>query len=414
MNFTVIVIVLVMLIAAIIISYRIGKSAGSRERQEDDNTERDRYYLKELVFRDRQIQELQSKIDTLNDLSNRYLSFTLKIPSVVQRLNTTLDMQEIISSIKQLIKDIIQTDKVELFMHDRSDDLLKRVLAKDEEGESVSYSIGHGLIGMAGKDRMIRLKSQFKRSDMNGGFSEPDESLSMAVPIEFKERLLGVIGIGNIKKPMGNESNLMRMIADIAGVSLINQAVIGEAKQKADTDPLTGISNRNYFFQMAQNHVEKALRERTPISIFLFDIDNFKHYNDSNGHDAGDRLLIELCGLVSGITRKNSVFARYGGEEFIVLLPGISKEDTYTYAERVRDKISNHPFTHREKQPLGCISISGGISSFPVDGDSIYKVIKLADSSLYQAKSAGRNRILTYEPYIFSEQYPDEKGLFLS
>ncbi|NWF76657.1 MAG: diguanylate cyclase [Nitrospirae bacterium] len=403
MNFLIILIALLIAFAVLIMTYKIGKYAGSSEKQEYKNTEH-KEYLKELVFRDRQIQELQSKIETLNNLNSRYLSFTLKIPLVVQRLNATLDMQEIIASVKQLIKDVIQTDKVEIFMHDASDNMLKRFLLKGEEGEIASYAIGKGLIGIAGKDKMIRLKSQFRKNEVSNGASELDEFFSMAVPIEFKGKLLGVIGIGNIEQPTGNESNLMRMIADIAGVALINRELIGEAKQKADTDPLTGISNRNYFFQMAQNHVEKALRDRTPISIFLFDIDNFKHYNDTNGHDAGDRLLKELCELVSGITRKNSVFARYGGEEFIVLLPGISKEDAYIYAERVRNKISKHPFKHGEKQPSGHISISGGISTFPDDSDNIYKVIKLADSLLYKAKSGGRDLVLSYKPYIFSEQ----------
>ncbi len=401
MNLLIILLILLIVVAIFItISYRIGKSYGRRERQEDSIIKHNEY-LKELVFRDRQIQELQSKIDTLNNLNDKYLSLTLKIPFVVQRLNTTLDIQEIIISIKQLIKDIIQTDKIEIFIKDISDNMLRKILYENDNEETKSYAIGEGLIGIAAKDRMIRLKSQFKMSTINGIISD-DESFTMAVPIEFKERLLGVIGIGNIKQPTGNESNLMRMVADIAAVALINQTIISEAKQKADTDPLTGISNRNYFFQMSQYYVERSLRDHTPISVFLFDIDNFKHYNDSNGHDAGDRLLKELCDLVSSITRKNSVFARYGGEEFIVLLPGISKEDAYIYAERVREKISKYPFAYSEKQPFGCISISGGIASFPIDGDNIYKVIKHADSSLYKAKADGKNRIICHETYIFS------------
>ncbi len=196
----------------------------------------------------------------------------------------------------------------------------------------------------------------------------------------------------------------MKMIADIAAVALLNRTMLSEAKQKADTDPLTGLHNRNYFHQMAQTFVEKSIREGTPISIFLFDIDNFKHYNDTNGHDAGDRLLIELSQLVSAMTRKNTVFARYGGEEFIAILPVISKENALIYAERVREAISSHSFLHGEKQPMGCISISGGVASFPFDGDTIDKVIQLADRSLYQAKSQGKNRVILHKPYHFSEQ----------
>jgi len=149
--------------------------------------------------------------------------------------------------------------------------------------------------------------------------------------------------------------------------------------------------------------VEKSISDGSPISIFLFDIDNFKHYNDTNGHDEGDSLLKELSLLVREVTRKNSIIVRYGGEEFIIMLPGISKEDAFVYAERLREKVANHPFPHREKQPLGCVSISGGIASFPTDGDSIPKVINLVDKALYQAKSEGRNRIVMFKPFLFSE-----------
>jgi GGDEF domain-containing protein len=203
--------------------------------------------------------------------------------------------EEIILSIVNLVKDIILTDLVEIYMLDASDNILKKThLQSDIQNEKNSYVIGEGLVGLAGQDRIVRFNGHFNRS----AASEKDAAHSgspiwMAVPIVFKERLLGVIGIGKIKNPTGNESNIMKMIADIAAVTLVNTAMLGEAKHKANTDPLTGLSNRNYFFQMAQTSVEKAIREGSPISVFLFDIDNFKHYNDTNGHDAGDKLLID-------------------------------------------------------------------------------------------------------------------------
>jgi diguanylate cyclase (GGDEF)-like protein len=101
-------------------------------------------------------------------------------------------------------------------------------------------------------------------------------------------------------------------------------------------------------------------------------------------------------------TRKESTIARYGGEEFIVILPGIKKDDAFVYAERLRENIASHHFQHREKQPLGCVSISGGVATFPDDGDSIYQVIQLADKSLYQAKSEGKNRVFLHQSRSFS------------
>ncbi|PNX45520.1 MAG: hypothetical protein BV459_08290 [Thermoplasmata archaeon M11B2D] len=86
------------------------------------------------------------------------------------------------------------------------------------------------------------------------------------------------------------------------------------------------------------------------------------------------------------------------------MLPSIAKEDAFVYAERLREKIASHPFPHREQQPLGCVSISGGVATFPDDGDSIYKVIQLADKSLYQAKSEGKNRVLLHQSRSSSEK----------
>lgn len=211
-----------------------------------------------------------------------------------------------------------------------------------------------------------------------------------------------MIGIGRAKKQTGNEGNFMKMIADIAGVVLMNQTLLGDTKHKAETDPLTGLYNRRYFFQMAQNAVQKSILDQSPISIFLFDIDHFKHYNDTNGHDAGDRLLKELSSVILKVTRKSSVVARYGGEEFIIMLPGIGKEDAFIYAERLRETICSHQFHNCYMQPLGCVSISGGIASFPGDAGSIKDAISIADNALYQAKSEGRNKVIKHEPFFFS------------
>ncbi len=251
---------------------------------------------------------------------------------------------------------------------------------------------------------MLRTKENIPQNRVKQIDAGEDKSdIEMAVPIIFGDRLIGVIGIGKVTKKTGNEGNFLKMIADVAGVVLFNQALLGETKHKAETDPLTGLYNRRYFFQMARNAVEKSRRDYSPISIFLFDIDNFKHYNDTNGHEAGDVLLKELSRVILDITRKTSVVARYGGEEFIVLLPGIKKEGALIYAERLRETICSHPFPHRHTQPLGYVSISGGVASFPADAGSIKEIISLADAALYQAKSDGRNKVLTHKPFFFSE-----------
>jgi diguanylate cyclase (GGDEF)-like protein len=371
----------------------------SERRQLIDN--QNRLSLKEIIDKDRQIKNLSAKINKLGELNSRYLSFVLKVPSIIQRLNSTLKLHEIVLSIIELVNNIVVTDKVELYFFDASNNLLKKQMVNNEnQQEQVAYALGEDLIGAAAEHRFVIMREHFKKLYPKQQSNKDSKSeLWMAVPIIFKDRLLGVIGIGKIEDPIGNESDLLKMTADIAAVTLLNQIMLNEAQHWANTDSLTGLNNRNYFFKMARYDMERSLREGTVLSFFLFDIDNFKHYNDTNGHNAGDKLLIELSQLIRESSRKNSTVARYGGEEFIVMLPGISEEEAFIYAERLREKISQHPFQHREKQPLGFVSISGGIACFPDDGDSLDKVIQHADMSLYKAKSEGKNRVLLHETH---------------
>jgi diguanylate cyclase (GGDEF)-like protein len=353
---------------------------------------------KEIILRDNQIKRLNMKINSLANLNSRYLSFILKIPAIIQRLHSTLNLQEIAQSIVELVTDVVTTDTVEIFLFDASDNRLKRLsVYKGIQEEEISYALGEGIVGIAAEHQFVMMREDYNKIYPRIQENEHKKSrLSIAVPIIFKERLLGVIGTGDIDNPIGNESDLLRMISDISSAALMNRMLLNEAQHKANTDPLTGLNNRNYLHQMAQIYSEKAIRERTVISVVLFDIDNFKNYNDTNGHNAGDALLIELGGLMQVDTRKEAIIARFGGEEFIIMLPGISKKDAFTYAERLRKKIAEHTFPFREKQPLGFVSISGGIASFPDDGNSIDEVIHNADKSLYRAKSEGKNRVLLH------------------
>ena len=257
--------------------------------------------------------------------------------------------------------------------------------------------MGKGLVGTAAKDRMIITNEYFNRKHLyHDRRAKPNRRLWMAAPILFEKQILGVIAIGEPGSSNGTEKDLLSIVAQIAGVVLYHQSFLIRARRNADTDVLTGLHNRRYFYRMSRRFVEKATQEGTSISILLIDLDYFKHYNDTSGHDEGDRLLIEFSGLLRGCTPDDAVVARYGGEEFIVMLPNVSTDDAFQYAEYLRNTVANHPFPHRETQPFGFLSISGGIACFPNHGRSIQEVVRLADTALYKAKETGRNRIVSH------------------
>jgi diguanylate cyclase (GGDEF)-like protein len=192
------------------------------------------------------------------------------------------------------------------------------------------------------------------------------------------------------------------MIADLAGVSLQSSTYLKMVKEEASTDSLTGLHNRRYLFETAKEIAQKAIARHSPVSVFIFDIDHFKRYNDINGHAEGDHILVELSRLLKENSRGTDVVARFGGEEFIVLMPDTDKDSASRYAEKIRKLIEEYPFNHREKQPSGYVSISGGVAAFPFDGNSLSAVIRRSDEALYESKRSGRNRITRYEPFQFS------------
>lgn len=341
----------------------------------------------EVESKDRKIKELQSEVERLTSLNERYLNFMLNIPEATKRLSTQMDFNEIILEVAKLINAVVSAEIVEIYIY--QEERLRRFYPK---GEELSFAIGEGLIGRAARDRIAKIKGITDKG-LGVTYTKHDEKLSMAVPIQFHDILLGVIAIGRLTGKMGSEKDVIRLIADIAATSLINQRTLDVARVEASTDPLTGLYNRRFFFDMAHKELHKASERGMPVSFFMFDIDNFKNYNDLNGHAEGDKLLKELGSILKEVTRKSACAARYGGEEFIVMLPSSTKDEAFIYAERLREKIALHPFPHREKQPFGFVSISGGVSEYPTDGRNLDELIKAADKAIYEAKRTGKNKI---------------------
>jgi diguanylate cyclase (GGDEF)-like protein len=163
---------------------------------------------------------------------------------------------------------------------------------------------------------------------------------------------------------------------------------------RAITDTLTGIYNFGFFRERLDIELERALQTNDPVSLAMFDIDHFKAYNDTHGHQGGDFVLQGVAETLRRTCRRVDVAARYGGEEFVALLYGANREEASRFAETFRAAIEAHPFPGRESQPLGRITVSGGVASFPADAVDDMGLIRAADLNLYKAKQQGRNRII--------------------
>jgi two-component system cell cycle response regulator len=165
------------------------------------------------------------------------------------------------------------------------------------------------------------------------------------------------------------------------------------AVHSAITDKLTGLYNHAYFEHFLGLEVKRSLRQNMPVSLMMIDIDDFKQYNDTLGHLAGDQILSELGQLIKTNIREIDLAARYGGEEFSVVLPGVDLKGAVTTAERVRQVIHENSFSPELSSDSKNLSVSIGIAACPSDAEAVKELINKADMALYKAKREGKNRV---------------------
>jgi len=158
-------------------------------------------------------------------------------------------------------------------------------------------------------------------------------------------------------------------------------------------DDLTGIYNHRFFMQQLTMEVERQKRYSTPLSLLMIDIDYFKHYNDTNGHLAGDQALRAIAMLIQHGVRQTDIVARYGGEEFSAILINAGKEGAKKIAERMRRNVAETRFPNESFQPNGDLTVSIGVGTFSPTISTLTDLIREADNALYRAKRAGRNLV---------------------
>jgi diguanylate cyclase (GGDEF)-like protein len=160
------------------------------------------------------------------------------------------------------------------------------------------------------------------------------------------------------------------------------------------TDDLTGIYNHRFFIQQLTMELERQKRYPSPLSLLMIDIDYFKHYNDTNGHLAGDEVLKAVSMLIQQGVRHSDIVARYGGEEFSAILMNSGKDYATEIAERVRRNVAEARLHNEAAQPNGDLTVSIGVATFsPPVISTLTDLIREADKALYRAKEAGRNRV---------------------
>ena len=184
----------------------------------------------------------------------------------------------------------------------------------------------------------------------------------------------------------------LRVLTETIALSLVNLRLQEKLRNQSIRDPLTGMFNRRYLEEWLELECSRAERSEQPISVLMLDVDHFKRFNDTFGHDAGDVVLKNVGDLLKRSVRQGDVACRYGGEEFLLVLPGTAVSEAVDVAERARTNIQKLEIVYRN-QSLGRVTASLGVALYPTAGRTPAELIAAADQMLYSAKNAGRNRI---------------------
>jgi diguanylate cyclase (GGDEF)-like protein len=260
-------------------------------------------------------------------------------------------------------------------------------------------AFGEGAIGLVAQSQRAMDRRDFEAHWLHAGGARqgdlPGFDVDLAAPMVMGQETVGVLAVSGAPSNSSEAKDVLRLIAQVGALATHYVSAYTQVKVTADLDGLTGVYNKRQVTEVLAESLLRAHQQTGTLAVFLFDVDNFKHYNDTNGHAAGDQVLKQLARLVEDNVRKENTFGRFGGEEFLLVLPDTSPEQALIVAEKVRYLIAHHPFPFGEKQPLGSVTISGGIAAYPAHGLDSRALLEAADIGLYEAKRQGRNRVLS-------------------
>ncbi len=203
-----------------------------------------------------------------------------------------------------------------------------------------------------------------------------------------------VIGPGEVPESAVQHTN---MFAEQVALSVANLRLREALLEQSIRDPLTKLFNRRYLEETLEREVGKAARSREPLGVLMVDLDRFKRFNDTYGHEAGDTILRATASFLVKSVRAEDVVCRFGGEEFVIILPTADGKVAHARAEKIRLELRELAVLHQGTL-LGTITASVGVAAFPLNGTSPQLLLDAADSALYRAKTEGRDRVIDAAP----------------
>jgi len=351
--------------------------------------------LEELKVKNR---DLSRWLQEYKEIHARDTEIAILIPLMVRRLGERHPIDALPRVAVRLTKELFKTGQVALAVVKKDGSLLvtEGVGIPPAWKGTLVLSPRDGMIGYAMWEKVLVLREEHlairgrpELSDLERAGMVPDA----VVPIVVEESVVAILAVAGAAGKFERDRPYASMLADLVANAFQVSLSIEALEQRAMTDPLTGLFNRAYLADRFLVELRRARSYGFPMSVVLLDIDRFKRINDRYGHPAGDAVLRKLASFLRERTRSTDAVVRYGGEEFAVLMATAESDVAFEQSDRIRAELEKTPFVVPGQADPIYVTISGGVATYPQDGQTFLDLIAVADAGLYHAKENGRNRI---------------------
>lgn len=318
----------------------------------------------------------------------------LTLQDIGRRVSTNRDWESLIPVIINTAKVTLQCRQCEVYLWNRRDKTLTNALPnRVRERSEYTPHPTKGMTAWVLEQRQILTRASIQDDyNLRRILDEDPSSPDAIAPLTVGGETLGILIVDGVEDVSPNFSRLLYVLANLYALGIKNAQLFQRIEEMARRDGLTGLLNHASFQQQLQEQLAAATAANKPLTIVMSDIDRFKSFNDTYGHQAGDHVLREVARLWKAVLPDYAVIARYGGEEFICALPDDDEHRGRELAELLRQTIEEHTFDF-EGQTLHVTS-SFGVAAWNSSATTPQELIKTADELLYQAKEGGRNRVI--------------------
>jgi len=353
------------------------------------------------------VQDLQKKERHIGTLENRRSAdrdsaeLLVRINDLTEVFGETHDLKAVLTEAAKVLEEVLKVNTLilQLYSHEES-----RFFHRIEVPEGSDIDLGEEVkddVIEAGRSRLINALetmpayAHLAKLGFRSVIVTPITRISRG---GVKEAIGMIAALTSERRDFtSHEFSLLTSFSKQAGLIIENAHLYEKTEHMAMHDGLTNLLNQRRFKELLDNEIEKARRESSSLCLLLGDIDFFKNFNDTHGHEQGNEVLRGVADILIRNTRGADIVARYGGEEFVVILPSTDLDGARRVGDNLVTRVRESTFAGEDQQPAGLLTITFGLAVFPDDGEDAARLIEAADQAMYEGKSTGKDRLIVYK-----------------